>query len=66
MEGDVTRLSTRELEEKLKLLENSYAELIIDEKSDKAILLKVWNRIKEVRFELKKRISGSAQNLSES
>jgi hypothetical protein len=60
MEGDVTRLSTRELEEKLKLLENSYAELIIDEKSDKAILLQVWNRIKEVRFELKKRISGSA------
>jgi hypothetical protein len=57
MEGDVTILSTMQLEEKLKLLENSYAELITDDKSDKAILNQVWNRIKEVRLELQKRIS---------
>lgn len=49
-----------QLEEKLKLLENSYAELITDEKCDKAILLQVYKRIKEVRLELQKRICGSA------
>jgi hypothetical protein len=65
MEGDIKILSSIQLEEKIKLLENSYAELIADEKIDKAILIQVWKRIKEVRSELQRRIGGSTQKLSE-
>jgi hypothetical protein len=65
MEGDIKILNSIQLEEKIKLLENSYAELIADEKIDKAILIQVWKRIKEVRLELQRRIGGSTQKLSE-
>jgi hypothetical protein len=55
MEGDITVLSANELEVTLRELENTYADLLLDEKADTGTLGLVWARIREIRNELQRR-----------
>ncbi|HEX2608920.1 MAG TPA: hypothetical protein VHK91_16170 [Flavisolibacter sp.] len=54
MEGDPARMATHEIVERIKDLEDMYADALMDY-SDNQILTQIYNRIKELTKELKKR-----------
>lgn len=56
MEGDVTKMPTHELEQRIKELENSYAE-ILGNGEDSGSLHSIWTRIRELHSELERRKS---------